>query len=230
MIYLGHRINRDGIQPIEGKVRAIHEAPAPSNVKELQAFLGMLNYYACYLPNLSTILAPLHELLAKDGKWIWGKRQVEAFNRAKDMLNSSDLLVHYDPSKELVLSCDAPPYRLGAVLSHIVDEKERPISYASRTLSLAERNYAQLDKEGAAVIFGLKKFYQYMYGQKFKILTDHKPLLGLFKADKGVQPWHHQEFKGGPYFWQPMTMNWSTEKAKLTTTLMALVGYLCRIP
>ena len=186
VIYLGHRINKDGIQPIEGKVRAIQEAPAPTNVKELQAFLGMLNYYACYLPNLSTVLAPLHELLAKDCKWTWGKRQVEAFNQAKGMLNSSDLLVHYDPSKELVLSCDASPYGLGAVLSHIVDGKERPISYASRTLSPAERNYAQLDKEGAAVIFGLKKFHQYLYGQKFKIFTDHKPLLGLFKADKAV--------------------------------------------
>ena len=58
MIYLGHRINIDGIQPIEGKDRAIHEAPAPTNVKERQAFLGTLNYYACYLPDLSTVLAP----------------------------------------------------------------------------------------------------------------------------------------------------------------------------
>ncbi|KAL9960436.1 hypothetical protein ACROYT_G033892 [Oculina patagonica] len=186
VVYLGHRINSDGIQPVDSKVRAIHEAPAPTNVKELQAFLGMLNYYACYLPNLATVLAPLHELLAKDCKWTWGKRQVEAFTQAKNMLSSSDLLVHYDPSKELVLSCDASPYGLGAVLSNIINGEERPISYASRTLSPAERNYAQLDKEGAAVIFGIKKFHQYLYGQKFKIFTDHKPLLGLFKADKAV--------------------------------------------
>jgi len=110
VIYLGHRINSDGIQPVESKVRAIHEAPAPTNVKEIQAFLEILNYYACYLPNLATVLAPLHELLAKDCKWTWGKRQVEAFIQAKSMLSSSDLLVHYDPSKELVLSFDASPY------------------------------------------------------------------------------------------------------------------------
>ena len=80
VVYLGHCINRSGIQPVKGKVNAIHEAPAPTNVKELQAFLGMLNYYACYLPNLSTVLAPLHEHLFKDCKWTWGKRQVKVFN------------------------------------------------------------------------------------------------------------------------------------------------------
>ena len=183
---MGYCTNRDGIQPVEGNVRATHEAPAPTNVKELQALLGMLNYYACNLPNLSTVLAPLHELLAKDSKWTWGKRQEAAFNQAKGMLNSSDLLVHYDPHKELVLSCDASPYRLSTVLSHIISGKERSISYASRNLSPAERNYAQLDKEGAVVIFGLRKLHQYVYGQKFIILTDHKPPLGLFKADKAV--------------------------------------------
>ena len=93
--------------------RKSHEAPATTNVKRLQGFLGMLNCYVCYLPNLSTVLAPLHELLAKDSKWTWGKRQEAAFNQAKGMLNSSDLLVHYDPHMELVLSCDASPYGLG---------------------------------------------------------------------------------------------------------------------
>ena len=76
-------INRSGIQPVKGKVRAIHEAPAPTNIKELQAFLGMLNYYACYLPNLSTVLATLNQLLSKDCKWTRGRRQVEAFYQAK---------------------------------------------------------------------------------------------------------------------------------------------------
>ena len=72
--------------------------------------------------------------------------------------------------------------------TNIINGEERPISYASRTLSPVERKYAQLDKEGAAVILGIKKFHQYLYGQKFKIFTDHKPLLGLFNADKAVQP------------------------------------------
>ena len=77
-------------------------------------------------------------------------------------------------------------YGLGAVLSHQVNGREKPITYASRTLAAAERNYAQVDKEAAALVFAVKKFHQYLYGQKLKIYTDHKPLLGLFKADKGI--------------------------------------------
>ena len=88
------------------------------------------------------------------------------------------------------LCCPVMPhhtlYGLGAVLSHTINGEERPVSYASRTLSPAERNYAPLDKKGAAVIFGIRKFHQYLFGQKFKIFTHHKPLLGMFKADKAV--------------------------------------------
>ncbi|XP_021370583.1 uncharacterized protein K02A2.6-like isoform X2 [Mizuhopecten yessoensis] len=185
--YLGHRITGEGMQPIEVKVRAIKDAPAPRNVKELQAFLGMLNYYACYLPNISTVLAPLHMLLAKETDWKWGKREENAFVKAKELLQSDTVLVHYDPKKKLVLSCDASPYGLGAVLSHVEpDGKERPIAYASRSLAPAEKNYSQLDKEGAALIFGVKKFHQYLYGRTFTIYTDHKPLLGIFKTDRAI--------------------------------------------
>ena len=94
----------------------------------------------------------------------------------------TNLLVHYDPSKELVLSCNASPYGLEAVFSDIVDGKERPISYASRTLSPAERNYAKLDKEGTALIFGLS----ICTDRNSRFLQTTKPLLGLFKADKAV--------------------------------------------
>ena len=187
VIYLGHRINKTGIQPVEEKVRAIKDSPAPKNIKELQAFLGMINYYGCYLPNLSTILAPLHKLLTKGTKWIWGSRQEQSWKTAKDLLQSANVLVHYDPSKEIVLSCDASPYGLGAVISHIIDGQEKPIAYASRTLSPAEKNYAQLDKEGAAIVFGIRKFHQYLFGRRtFKVYTDHKPLVGLFKCDKAI--------------------------------------------
>ena len=111
-----------------------------------------------------------------------------------------------------MLSCDASPYGLGGALSHIIYGKEEPFSYASRTLSSAERNYAQLDKEGAAVIFGIKKFHQYLYRQSFKTFTDHKPLLGLFKADKAVPVLAFPRTGIGLYFKQPMTTIWFTTK------------------
>jgi hypothetical protein len=189
VIYLGNNVNKDGIQPVPEKIRAIQDAPRPTNLKELQAYLGMLNYYSCYLSNISTILAPLHMLLRKDTPWNWSKDQQSAFEKSKEMLQSSDLLVHYDPEKELILACDASPYGVGAVLSHIMEDgREKPIAYASRTLAPAEKNYSQLDKEGLAVIFGVKKFHQYIYGHSVKIYTDHKPLLGLFASDKAVPP------------------------------------------
>lgn len=184
---MGHRINQQGIQPIKEKIKAIQDSPRPTNLKELQAFLGMLNYYSCYIPNVTNILVPLNKLLAKDAPWEWNQEQEQAWDQAKSALNSSQLLEHYSLEKELTLACDASPYGLGCVLSHILEDgSERPISYASRTLTPAEKNYSQLDKESAALMFGVRKFHTYLYGRHFKAYTDHKPLLGLFKSEKAI--------------------------------------------
>ena len=101
-------------------------------------------------------------------------------------LASSELLVHLDPEKPMVLAVDASPYGVGAVLSHVCGGTERPIAYASRTLNSAERNYSQTEREGLAMIFRVKKFLQYVLGQRFKIYTDHKPLLGIFGELKPI--------------------------------------------
>ena len=182
---LGHRVDAEGFHPVEAKVNAIKEAPAPTNPSELKSFLGMLNFYGKFLPNLSSTLEPLHLLLRKDVRWEWGTEQQEAFETAKNLLQSSDLLVHYDPEKELVVSCDASPYGVGAVLAHVMEDgSEKPVAYASRTLSSAERGYGHLDKEALAVVFAVKKFHQFLYGRHFKVFTDHKPLLGLLNPDR----------------------------------------------
>ena len=151
--YLGHCISADGLKPLESKVRAIVEAPTPKNTTELKAFLGLRNYYRKFLPQLSSTLAPLNKLLRSNESWSWTSQQEMVFRKVKEMLRSRCLLVHFDKDKELILSCDASHYGVGAVLAHRMDdESERPIAFASRTLAPAEKRYSQLDKEALAII------------------------------------------------------------------------------
>ncbi len=106
---------------------------------------------------------------------------------SKDLLSSDECLIHFDGTSPLTLACDASAYGLGAVLAHkMPNGDERPIAYVSRTLSSAERNYSQLEKEGLACIFGVKKFHNYVFGRAFELVTDHKPLLGLIKEDRAT--------------------------------------------
>ena len=117
----------------------------------------------------------------------WDKGQEVAFQRSKGLLQSADVLVHYNPTKPLVVACDASPYGLGAVLAHVMpDGFERPASFASCTLTPAEKNYSQLDREALAVVFATKKFHLFLYGKRFTLYTDHKPLLGIFGPSRGV--------------------------------------------
>ena len=172
---------------MDEKVKAITDAPAPKTLAEVRSFLGLLNFYGKFIPRLSTLLAPLNLWLRKNAVYKWGESQRQAFVKAKQLLISSPVLIHYDQDKEIILSCDASPYGVGAVLSHrMEDGSEKPISFASRTLVDAETRYSQLDKEGLAIIFAIKKYHQYIFGRKVTIITDHKPLLGLFHPTKTI--------------------------------------------
>ena len=112
--------------------------------------------------------------------WQWGSQQRKAFRHVKGLLKSNRVLTHYNDQLPLLLECDASPYGLGAILSHrMPDGSEKPVGFASRTLSKAECNYSHLDKEALAIIFGVKKYHQYLYGRHFEIKTDHKPLTHL---------------------------------------------------
>lgn len=185
--YLGHVIDEHGLHPSPEKVQAIKEAPRPSNVTELKSFLGFVNYYHNFMPNLSCILSPLYRLLQKQSNWSWSEEHKSAFSRVKELLQSSSLLVHYNPGKPLRVAADASPYGVGAVLSHVMEDRiEKPIMFASRTLTPAERKYAQVEKEALAIIYAVRKFNQFLHGQSFEIHSDHKPLRYLFSENKQV--------------------------------------------
>ena len=148
-VYLGYSIHKDGLHTMPEKITAILEAPKPENVRELRSFLGLVNYYGCFIQNLSTITHPMKQLLHRDTGWVWNKACNQAFNKLKAKLASHEVLAHYDPQLLIKLDCDASAYGVGAVLSHQYSNgQERPIAYASRTLSSAEKTILRLRKKG----------------------------------------------------------------------------------
>lgn len=185
--FLGYEIDEKGIHPSKEKIQEIADKPAPKDKKALKAFLGLYNFYERFLVEKACVLQPLYQLLKEKVTWKWTQTEQEAFEKAKSLLTSDLTLVHYSLEKEMLLLCDASEYGVGAVLVHkMEDGTEKPVIMSSRTLQDHERRYAQIDKEALAIMFGLKKFRQYLLGRKFVICSDHKPLLGIFGRGKPI--------------------------------------------
>ena len=185
--FLGHCVDAQGLHTSPAKVEAIQMAPRPCNQRQLRSFLGLVQYYGKFIPNLSSLLHPLHALLLKNARWRWSQECSCAFQQAKEMLMSATVLAHYDPQLPLRLAGDASTYGVGAVISHVYpDGSERPIAYASRTLSTSEQKYAQLEKEALSLVFGVRRFHQYLYGRRFTLYTDHKPLTTILGPTRGI--------------------------------------------
>ena len=170
------------------KIRAIKEEPALKNVTELHSFLGIINYYSKFLPNLSSKLTPLYSLLEKDKKWSWGPSKMPLFSWPR---------IH---CTQILYYCTSTPtsHWCSCVMSHNSDwALTAANSQLLMHLNSAERIYSQLEHEALAIIYGVETFNAYLNGQKFIIYSDHKPLSFLFHAEKripdvaspGVQRW-----------------------------------------
>ena len=189
MKLLGHHVDANGLHTLSSKVKAVHEAPQPQNVQELRSFLGLLHYYGKFLPNLATSLHPLNSLLKSGSKWCWSAECSSAFKAAKKLLVSAPVLTHYNLSLPIRLAGDTSAYGIGAVISHVCEDgSERPIAFASCTLSPTKMNYSQIEKEALSLIYGIHKFHQYLYGHSFVLVTDHRPLPSILGPKKGILP------------------------------------------
>lgn len=186
--YLGHIFDRNGVHPNRDKIKSILDAPSPVNVKQVQAFLGLCNYYSRFIHNFADTMAPLYSLLQKNCIFKWESTHEDCFRKVKKLFENNNVLQHYDPNAELMLETDASSYGLGSVLLQRHDSKSPwlPVQFASRTLNPAERNYSNIEREALSVVFGLDKFRHFLLGSKFIIANDHKPLHNLFAKNQPV--------------------------------------------
>lgn len=185
--YLGHLLDQHGVQPDPAKVEAIRQMPEPVDVSGVRAFLGAVNFYGKFVPNMRAIRYPLDQLLKAGTKFEWTAECQSAFDKFKEILTSDLLLTHYNPALEIIVSADASSIGLGATISHrFPDGSIKVVQHASRALTPAERNYSQPDREGLAIIFAVTKFHRMVFGRKFRLQTDHAPLLRIFGSKKGI--------------------------------------------
>ncbi|XP_025829377.1 uncharacterized protein K02A2.6-like [Agrilus planipennis] len=181
---LGHKLDAQGIHKSDCHIEAIRDAPKPSTPEEL--FLGKATYYSAFIPDLSTRDRPLRDMLRSE-PFTWTPAGEKAYVDIKETLVSPQVLMQYDPSLPLLLATDASKTGLGAVLSHrLSNNQERPIAYASRTMSATEQRYPQIDKEALAIVWAVNKFFVYLYARHFVLITDHKPLTQILHPEKSL--------------------------------------------
>ncbi|GFW99778.1 retrovirus-related Pol polyprotein from transposon 297 [Trichonephila clavipes] len=184
VLFLGHRIGSGSRSPSDLKIKAIADFPRPTTKTHVRSFLGLVGYYSHYIPNYSTIASPLTGALKgkiKKEKITWDEKCGKAFEELKAKLVTQPILFAPDFATEFILQTDASEVGAGVVLSQRIEGEEHPIVFLSKKFSKAERNYSTVERELAAIIFGLKRLKHYLDGQKFIIETDHNPLRYLNK-------------------------------------------------
>ena len=185
--FLGWKVTADGIAPTDSGVAAVLKAPEPTDVNQLRSLLGSITYFGRLLPDLSTVLAPLYDLMRKGVAWSWTRRCSDAVRKVKSMLTSPPVLMRYDPTLPLKLVTDASSVGVGAALMHVMpDGAERPVMYASRTLTQTERKYAQVEREAAAVSYGVNRFHRFLYGRPFTLVVDNRALSRILSPDRNL--------------------------------------------
>ena len=176
--YLGHVFSGAGMSPDQTKTKVVDDWPTPTDVSGIRKFLGLSSYYRRYIPRFSEIAAPLNDLTQKGVSFSWDEKCQKAFSDLKQNLTHAPILTYpcldYNASP-FTLQTDASSSGVGAVL----EQDNRVICYASRTLSKSERQYSVIQRECLAVVYAMKQFRHYLLGRPFHLVTDHAPLQWL---------------------------------------------------
>jgi len=184
IIFHGHEVTSEGILPDVSKVEAILKMKRPEDVTGIRRFCGLVQYMARFLPNLADTLEPLRNLTRKSTEWKWTEDCEQSFQSIKEQLTKAPVLAYFDSNKDIVVQVDSSKDGLGAVIL----QNGKPIEYASRSLTVSERKWAQIEKEALAVLYGLERFDQYTYGRKVVIQNDHKPLENILRKPLSQAP------------------------------------------
>ena len=175
--FFGHRWNSTGISPDPKKTESILKMQFPPDKETMHSFLGLVNFLNRYTPKLAELCSPLRKLILKDSHYSPGDPEHAAFDAIKAEFKKKIILPYFDRNKETILQTDASKKGFGAVIL----QEEQPIYYASRALTSAEKNYQNLEREAQAAVWGMEKFHYFLYGRKFILQTDQKPLVSIFR-------------------------------------------------
>lgn len=182
--YLGHNFSEEGVTPDNERISAIINYELPKDKKDLQRYLGMINYLREFIPNLSEISTPLRELIKKDVDFLWLLIHRETMKQINQLIVNFPVLQNFDANKPVVIQTDSSKNGIGCCLL----QGNQPVSYASKSLTSAEIGYAQVEKEFLAVLFACMKFHNYVYGRKVMVHTDHLPLISIMNKEVSCVP------------------------------------------
>ena len=186
VVFAGYNISKDGIKPIADRTAAISNFPTPSCTKELKSFIGLSNQLGHFVPDLAHSVNTLNQLLRKNVSWQWLPDQESAFKTTKEILTGDLILKPFNPNHDTELITDASRIGLGFALLQVdpLTGNRHLIQCGSRSLSGPETRYAVCELEGLAILYAITKCRHYLLGMdKFTVVTDHKPLKGVFAKD-----------------------------------------------
>ena len=176
-LFLGHIVGQAGVSPDPGKVKAVVDFPAPTDLTKVREFLGLASYYRRYIPNFASVASALHQLTRKDVDFVWTAECDQAFKQLKSLLTDAPVLATPNFDQKFCLHTDASYEGLGSVLEQEQpDGTTRPVAYASRSLLQHEKNYGVTELEALALVWSVKHFRVYLLGHPVTVFTDHAPL------------------------------------------------------